>query len=362
MKRIVQVALLALLCLMVCVPGQAATKLRGYTLIVDGKEVELNLKTGYLYRSGNTLMVPVEALCDAMMLKCTLTNNANALIQDAEGNQVSLRYGVKKVQVNGKVQTLRTKVARQDGQILTADVKLLGYLGAKYKQYTPAAARKLGYNSGALVVDTTGNGTQLPDITPAADELPQQALEAAKTTSQLITVEYNAKQGNAQLTFYQKDKTGWHKQFASVNAYVGKNGIGKTQEGDGKTPSGVYGLSQPFGILQSPGTSVGKYVQVTKYHYWCDDPSSRYYNQLVDTRTATDFKASQGEHLKSVSPEYNYGIFIEYNKEGEGRKGSAIFLHCKGNSKTTSGCIAVEQSVMKALLRQLKPGAKIVIY
>ena len=69
MKRIVQVALLALLCLMVCVPGQAATKLRGYTLIVDGKEVELNLKTGYLYRSGNTLMVPVEALCDAMMLK-----------------------------------------------------------------------------------------------------------------------------------------------------------------------------------------------------------------------------------------------------------------------------------------------------
>ena len=150
MKRIVQVALLALLCLMVCVPGQAATKLRGYTLIVDGQEVELNLKTGYLYRSGNTLMVPVEALCDAMMLKCTLTNNANALIQDAEGNQVSLRYGVKKVQVNGKVQTLRTKVARQDGQILTADVKLLGYLGAKYKQYTPAAARKLGYNSGAI--------------------------------------------------------------------------------------------------------------------------------------------------------------------------------------------------------------------
>ena len=99
-----------------------------------------------------------------------------------------------------------------------------------------------------------------------------------------------------------------------------------------------------------------------RQHYWCDDPSSRYYNQLVDTRTATDFKASQGEHLKSVSPEYNYGIFSEDNKEGEGRKGSAIFLHCKGNSKTTSGCIAVEQSVMKALLRQLKPGAKIVIY
>ena len=76
----------------------------------------------------------------------------------------------------------------------------------------------------------------------------------------------------------------------------------------------------------------------------------------------TDFKPSQGEHLKSVSPEYNYGIFIEYNKAGEGSKGSAIFLHCQGKGKTTSGCIAVKQSVMKALLQQLKPGAKIVIY
>ena len=361
MKKIVRAALLALLCLAVCLPGQAASKLPGYTLIVDGEEVDLSLKTGYLYRSGNALMVPVEALCDALMLKCTVTGNS-ALIEDGEGRQVRLRYGSKKITVAGKTKTLRVKAARQDGQILTADVQLLGYLGAKYKRYTPAAARKLGYNGGVLVVDTQGNGVQLPDITPPADKLPAQAQEAAKTASQILTVAYDPKAGQAQLTFYQKDKSGWHKQFAPVTAYVGRNGIGKTKEGDGKTPSGTYNLSQPFGILADPGTKLGKYVKVNKYHYWCDDPASRYYNQLVDTRTATDFKPSQGEHLKSVSPEYNYGIFIEYNKAGEGSKGSAIFLHCQGKGKTTSGCIAVKQSVMKALLQQLKPGAKIVIY
>lgn len=363
MKRIVRVGLLVLTCLAVCLPGQAATRLTDYALIVDGEQVELGDKTGYLYRSGKTMMVPVEALCDAMMLKCSVTDNMSALIEDGEGRKVSLRSGVKKVLVDGKYQKLRTKVVRQEGQILTADVRVLGMLGARYRQYPPAQARKLGYDGGALVVDTTGKGTELPDITPPEDVLPQEAAQAAKTASQIVTVSYNPSSAKAALSFYQKNQGKWYKQFATVSAYVGSAGIGKTKEGDKKTPSGTYNLGQPFGILESPGTSLGKYVKVSKYHYWCSTSGSKYYNQLVDTRKAADFTPTNAdEKLSSIKPQYNYGIFIDYNKAGKPGKGSAIFLHCKGKATSTAGCVAVDQSVMKALLKVLKPGAKIVIY
>ena len=141
---------------------------------------------------------------------------------------------------------------------------------------------------------------------------------------------------------------------------MGRNGIGKTREGDNKTPVGTFNLNQPFGIKADPGANMD-YTQVTKYHYWCGTSGSEYYNQLIDTRKVDRARTSSDEYLINYKGEYNYCMFIDYNADGEAGKGSCIFLHCKGKKASTAGCIAVDEASMIRILKWAKPGVKIVI-
>ncbi|MBQ4620293.1 MAG: L,D-transpeptidase family protein [Clostridia bacterium] len=194
--------------------------------------------------------------------------------------------------------------------------------------------------------------------------LPQQAQEAALVSDQIITVEYLPATGRGKLSFYQKtEDVNWVLLIDSARARMGRNGIGKAKEGDGKTPSGTYNLTQPFGILDDPGTQLEGYVKVTENHWWCCNPGSKYYNQLVDESAAPDFRPIRGMDEKLININaYQYAIFIDYNAECTPKLGSAIFLHCKGNKSTTSGCIAVDFEIMENIMKITKPGAKIVIY
>ena len=85
--------------------------------------------------------------------------------------------------------------------------------------------------------------------------------------------------------------------------------------------TGTFNLTTPFGILSDPGSNM-PYLEVTSQHYWCDDSSSPYYNQLVNVSITGRVS---GEHLISCSPNYNYCMFIDYNAEGAPGKGSFIF-------------------------------------
>ena len=172
---------------------------------------------------------------------------------------------------------------------------------------------------------------------------------------QLLFVEYkgNAK---ADVLLYQKEGTKWER-ILKCTGYVGKNGIDKKKQGDKKTPTGVYNLTSGFGIKSNPGTTM-PYVEVNKYQYWCAD--KKYYNQLVDVREVPH--KCTGEHLIDYVPHYNYGMFLDFNKDCKYKKGAAIFLHCTGSTKYTSGCIAVSQKNMIKILQNVQEGAKICIY
>lgn len=183
-------------------------------------------------------------------------------------------------------------------------------------------------------------------------------LDCADSANQIVLVEYESG-SSAKLSIHEK-KSGVWKQLYSCSAYLGKNGIGKTREGDKKTPVGTYNLTQPFGIKADPGSPMD-YTQVTKHHYWCGTSGSKYYNQMVDMREIDRKYTSSDEYLINYKGEYNYCMFIDYNKNGVEGKGSCIFLHCTGNKKSTSGCIAVPESTMKKIVQWAKPGAKIVI-
>ena len=64
-----------------------------------------------------------------------------------------------------------------------------------------------------------------------------EVLEASRTTDQLIVVTGTGG-SNASFVMYEKDGNGDWKQVISTKAYIGKKGLGKTKEGDMKTPTG----------------------------------------------------------------------------------------------------------------------------
>lgn len=185
------------------------------------------------------------------------------------------------------------------------------------------------------------------------------AYKLPEKTTQAALVKYRKTKGST-LRFFEKDKTGKWKEKWHCTAYVGKNGLGKKKAGDKKTPKGIYSLGQSFGIKKNPGTKM-PYIKVNRQHYWCGDSYSGTYNQLI--RQDRVKHRCRGEHLIDFKGVYNYAVFIDYNKKGKPKKGSAIFLHCMGRRKYTGGCVAIPEKYMIRLLRRLKPEAapKIII-
>ncbi len=80
---------------------------------------------------------------------------------------------------------------------------------------------------------------------------------------QLLLVRYTGG-CSAIAQFYEKSKynNAWELTLES-DVYVGKHGIGKTGEGDAKTPTADIGVRRAFGILPNPGTSLD-YLDITE--------------------------------------------------------------------------------------------------
>lgn len=209
-------------------------------------------------------------------------------------------------------------------------------------QIVPKAANPPGDNSGYYMT--------VPKYSSWAGYL-----NAAKTSSQLIIVSvYNT--SYATVSMHLKKGNDWVQSF-STTGRVGSAGIGKTQEGDKKTPTGVYSLHTPFGIQPNPGCPL-TYVQVNTNHYWGGGVAS-YYNILVDASKITNYVRGNAEHLIDYGSVYNYCVAVGYNMEQTMGKGSAIFLHC--GSSVTSGCISIPESYMISVLQNLTSDAKIII-
>ena len=71
-------------------------------------------------------------------------------------------------------------------------------------------------------------------------------LQISKSASQIIVV---AVSGNsATLSMHNKNGDGSWSELLSTSSRIGRNGIGKSAEGDGKTPQGMYGFSFALGL------------------------------------------------------------------------------------------------------------------
>ena len=146
-----------------------------------------------------------------------------------------------------------------------------------------------------------------------------------------------------------------------IKCAIGKNGISKNkQEGDLKTPSGIFKLKKIFyrkDRINFFKSSLKKYY-IKKNIGWCDDPNSKYYNRLIKF----PFKGS-AEKLYRKDNIYDLIIVLNYNFDPIIKnKGSAIFLHiCKKNYTPTKGCVAINKKDMINLLVNIKNNTKIII-
>jgi L,D-peptidoglycan transpeptidase YkuD (ErfK/YbiS/YcfS/YnhG family) len=162
----------------------------------------------------------------------------------------------------------------------------------------------------------------------------------------------------ATLTAYQRNGRRWHLVFGPWTARLGRDGFaspGGKREGDGRTPSGSFGIPFLFGVPANPGFRF-RYRRIHSYDYWDDDPASPRYNEWVDARHAS---AGASPEPMDVSA-YGYGADIGYNNARTPGLGSAIFLHLNIGI-ATAGCVTLPPSKLLPLLRWLSPARSPVI-
>lgn len=183
-------------------------------------------------------------------------------------------------------------------------------------------------------------------------------LNIASEINRLVCVVGNGS-SSCTVSFHIKDaEDKWQQQF-SVDGDCGSNGITYSkQEGDNKTPAGLFSFTLAFGIKSNPG-AILTYHKITKYDYWVDDVTSPFYNTLANSQEKPgDYNS---EHLIDHNPSYNYALNINYNPDCTPGLGSAVFLHCFNGLGSTTGCIAIPEESMKTLLKEVDSSTVILI-
>jgi len=138
---------------------------------------------------------------------------------------------------------------------------------------------------------------------------------------------------------------------------LGKNGVipeAEGQEGDGKTPSGIYPFRHVFfrpDREQIPITRLSTQASSPSLG-WCDAPESKHYNKLV--------RLPHGEgHEKLWRDDHLYDLILVIGHNDDpvvSGLGSAIFVHvARDGFRPTLGCVALEVSALRKLLRLIEP-------
>ena len=135
------------------------------------------------------------------------------------------------------------------------------------------------------------------------------ALPAAEKTDQLVVVGGVGKT-TAWVSMHQKNKDGSWQQIMTTPGFIGREGLGKVKEGDGKSPVGAFRFNKAFGIARDPGCAI-PYTQVDKNIYWSGDlrPGMKY-DRMVDIRNYPDLDKENSEHIIDYKVHYQYCLNI----------------------------------------------------
>lgn len=176
------------------------------------------------------------------------------------------------------------------------------------------------------------------------------------------------------LRTYVRDGAGWKEAGLAYAVTIGRAGaawgIGLhpaqhdgpiKREGDGRSPSGIFSIGEAFGYAATTRTAL-PYVAMQATDYCIDVDASPLYNRIVDTREVGEAAAAGStEPMRrdlhaNGDKRYRLGFVIQHNLAATPAAGSCIFAHLwKSPDTATSGCTAMDDVSMQALLAWLRP-------
>lgn len=191
------------------------------------------------------------------------------------------------------------------------------------------------------------------------------------STKQLLVVSsYDFNSTKASLQAYERREGAWAMVFTSFSVNLGRSGLawGKglyrfrhatdepiKQEGDGKSPAGLFTLESFFGYedrhFKLP------YLQVSPSTLCIDDSASPSYNSILQSQDSTKYRSF--EYMKRGDDLYKLGIVVGHNSEALIKGGSCIFMHIqKSEDSPTSGCTAMQEEQLLQLMKWLDKAHK----
>ncbi|MFI9407923.1 L,D-transpeptidase family protein [Nocardia sp. NPDC052316] len=213
-------------------------------------------------------------------------------------------------------------------------------------------------------------GAALTVATPpaAAATNPCQALSDGQSryqagTAQTILFAIAADYGTAVVDVVAcvKRGTAWQRILVTAG-HIGRNGFAEPnakREGDGKSPTGSYPLTEAFGVA-NPGTELPYRTLRNDGACWGSTSGDHRYNTYYSgTCLPADENLSE---LMHAGP-YEQVAVIDYNRPPHSPivhgNGSAIFLHA--GSGPTAGCVALARPDLETVIKTLRPHDRIIM-
>lgn len=187
------------------------------------------------------------------------------------------------------------------------------------------------------------------------------SLSAAEQLVVVLSPELNATAASMQ-RYEKHDK--WVKIGDTIPVVLGRSGLGYVafkeplkNEGDGRSPSGVFPITATFGYEQNTTFKL-PYWYADENLYCVDDINDSRYNTILRIYDKNALPASY-EVMRRNDDVYHYGAVIGYNPSAQSGRGSCIFIHLNRNDKRpTSGCTAMDEAPLLELLKWLDPAKK----
>ena len=158
----------------------------------------------------------------------------------------------------------------------------------------------------------------------------------------------------------------WMRSGPPEPAVVGNAGIGWSedysflrkkdepvkQEGDGRTPAGIFRVAGPFGFESS---SLSGYTRLAQGDSFCiADPASSLYGRIVNKRLAKLVKTSED---MSATPGLKRGLIVDYPARRGAKAGSCVFVQAwGGESAGTNARIGMPEERVTVLQKWSNKG------
>ncbi len=204
----------------------------------------------------------------------------------------------------------------------------------------------------------------------AADNRPVQPWDDARQLVLVTPPDWNT--SDAILQTFERTTHGWRPASGKIPVVIGRAGtawgIGlhpaqpgaQKQEGDGRSPAGVFAIGGAFGYAKSATTGL-KYTAMGIDDYCIDVAGSQLYNRIVNVHdvgraAVSDSTEPMRRDLHANGDQrYKLGFLIEHNPHRVGGAGSCIFAHLRQRAdSSTLGCTAMNEPSMDSLLSWLR--------